>query len=134
MRAAQIAELKSPPRAAELDDVAGVEILAVALNPLDRSVADGLFYGGHPPLPGVPGCEAVARADDGGLVYLAGEGRGTARNGFMAERVAVGRHCRSDSRTASLRHSPPLPASLDSPPGCRLRGRRRCTTATGCSS
>lgn len=90
MRAAQIVELKSPPRAAELDDVAGVEILAVALNPLDLSVADGLFYGGHPPLPYVPGCEAVARADDGGLVYLAGEGRGTARNGFMAERVAMG--------------------------------------------
>ena len=32
-----------------------VEVLAVALNPLDLAVAAGRFYGGHPPFPYVPG-------------------------------------------------------------------------------
>ena len=89
MRATQIAQLKSPPQVVELDDAAGLRVLAVALNPLDLSVGSGSFYGGHPPLPYVPGCEAVARAGDGGLVYRNGEGRGTARDGFMAEYVEV---------------------------------------------
>jgi len=87
VRAAQIEELKAEPRPVDVDDVDGVEILAVALNPLDLSIADGRFYGGHPPLPYLPGCEAVGRRDDGVLVYLFGEGRGVARNGFLAERV-----------------------------------------------
>ncbi len=73
----------------ELDDADGLEVLAVPLNPLDLSVASGSFYGGHPQLPYVPGCEAVAVASDGGRVYLTGEGRGTLRDGFMAERVTV---------------------------------------------
>ena len=89
MRAAQVAQLKSPPRVVELDDRAGLQVLTVALNPLDLSVANGSFYGGHPPLPYVPGCEAVARLRDGGLVYLSGDGHGTARDGFMAEHVEV---------------------------------------------
>jgi NADPH:quinone reductase-like Zn-dependent oxidoreductase len=37
----------------------------------------------------VPGCEAAGRTEDGALVYLFGEGRGIARPGFLAERVAV---------------------------------------------
>ena len=61
VRAAQIVELGSPPRGVELDDVAGIRIEAVALNPLDISVGSGVFYGGHPPLPYAPGCEAVGR-------------------------------------------------------------------------
>ena len=87
MRAAEIAELKQPPRPVDADDVDGLEILAVSLNPLDLAVANGVFYGGHPPLPYVPGCEAVGRRSDGGLVYLFGEGRGISRDGFLAERV-----------------------------------------------
>jgi NADPH:quinone reductase-like Zn-dependent oxidoreductase len=87
VRAAQIAELKQPPRPADVDDVDGLEILAVSLNPLDLAVANGVFYGGHPPLPYVPGCEAVARGRDGALAYLFGEGRGSSRDGFLAERV-----------------------------------------------
>ena len=87
MRAAQIAELKQPPRPVDVVDVDGLEILAVSLNPLDLAVGSGVFYGGHPPLPYVPGCEAVGRRDDGALVYLFGEGRGVARDGFLAERV-----------------------------------------------
>ena len=89
MRAAHLAELKSPPRVVEVDDVEGLAVAAVALNPLDLAVGAGRFYGGHPPLPYVPGCEAVAHTGDGGLVYLFGEGRGIARDGFMAERVDV---------------------------------------------
>lgn len=87
MRGALIDELKQPPRPAELADVDGVAIEAVALNPLDLSVGGGVFYGGHPPLPYVPGCEAVGRLDDGSRVYLFGGGRGVTSSGFLAERV-----------------------------------------------
>jgi NADPH2:quinone reductase len=92
VRGAQIAELGQPPQQADLAEPHGetvVEVEAVALNPLDLSVARGLFYGGHPPLPYVPGCEAVGRTADGRRVYLFGEGRGATRDGFLAERVAV---------------------------------------------
>jgi NADPH:quinone reductase-like Zn-dependent oxidoreductase len=89
VRAAQIGELKTAPRAVDVDDADGLEILAVALNPLDLAVAGGTFYGGHPPLPYVPGCEAVGRRADGALVYLFGEGRGISRDGFLAGRVDV---------------------------------------------
>ena len=89
MRAAQVAELTQAPECVEIDDAPGYEIVAVALNPLDVSVGSGRFYGGHPPLPYVPGCEAVARDEDGELVYLFGDGRGIAKDGFLAERVAL---------------------------------------------
>ena len=88
MRAAHLEELKQPPRPVEVADAGGLEIVAVALNPLDLAVANGVFYGGHPPLPYVPGAEAVARRGDGTLLYLFGEGRGVARDGFLQERVA----------------------------------------------
>jgi NADPH:quinone reductase-like Zn-dependent oxidoreductase len=95
VRGAQIAELGSPPAPAEVaepqphsGDVV-LRIEAVALNPLDLAVGGGRFYGGHPPLPYAPGCEAVGRSEDGGLVYLFGDGRGVAKPGFLAERVAV---------------------------------------------
>jgi NADPH:quinone reductase len=89
MRAAQIAALKEPPRVVELDDVDGVRVEAVALNPLDIAVGSGIFYGGHPPLPYVPGCEAAGRTEDGALVYLFGDGRGVRTDGFLAERVGA---------------------------------------------
>ena len=89
MRGARITSLGSPPEIAELDDVEGVRVDAVALNPLDIAVGSGRFYGGHPPLPYLPGCEAVGHAEDGALVYLFGDGRGTAKDGFLAERVDV---------------------------------------------
>ncbi len=102
MRAAHVVEVKSAPRVVEVDDGTGLRVLAVALNPLDLSVANGVFYGGHPPLPYVPGCEAVARTGDGRLVYLFGDGHGVARDGFLAERVDV-------SAAAQL----PLPDGVD---------------------
>ena len=89
MRAAQIAELGSPPQVAEVDDASGVRIEAVALNPLDVAVGSGVFYGGHPPLPYVPGCEAVGTTPEGTRVYLFGDGHGVARDGFLAEHVSV---------------------------------------------
>lgn len=101
MRAAQIAELGRPPRVVDVVGDGPIEVLAVALNPLDLAVAAGRFYGGHPPLPYVPGCEAVGRLD-GERVYLFGEGRGTVRDGFLAQRV--------DFPTAA---AVPVPEGLD---------------------
>src|SRR5579883_1424483 len=95
MRAARVTELGSEPVVADVDAPEPgdgelvLEVEAVALNPLDLSVGAGRFYGGHPALPYAPGCEAVARTADGGLVYLFGDGRGVAKPGFLAERVAV---------------------------------------------
>ena len=89
MRAAHVTEVGEPPRVVELVVADGVRVEAVALNPLDIAVGSGVFYGGHPPLPYVPGCEAAGRMPDGSLVYLFGEGRGVARDGFLAERVPV---------------------------------------------
>jgi NADPH2:quinone reductase len=87
VRAAQIVELSAAPRVVEVDGVDGFAIEAVALNPLDVSVWSGVFYGGHPPLPYIPGCEAVGRSAGGERFYLFGEGRGIGRDGFLAERV-----------------------------------------------
>jgi NADPH2:quinone reductase len=87
VRAAHIRELKAPPEPVEVDGSGAIEIVAVALNPLDVAVGSGVFYGGHPPLPYAPGCEAVGRTADGGLVYLFGDGRGIAKPGFLSERV-----------------------------------------------
>jgi NADPH:quinone reductase-like Zn-dependent oxidoreductase len=95
VRGALISELGSPPRPAELEEPqagAGetvVTVEAVGLNPVDLAVGNGAFYGGHPPLPYPPGCEAAGRTDAGELVYLFGDGRGISEPGFMTERVAV---------------------------------------------
>lgn len=90
MRAALLTELGAAPAVAEVDEPSGegalLEIEAVALNPLDVNVGAGRFYGGHPPLPYVPGCEAVGRVA-GRRVYAFGDGRGIARDGLCAERV-----------------------------------------------
>jgi len=53
-------------------------------------VAAGQFYGGHPPLPYVPGCEFVGREPGGRIVWTFGGGLGLARNGGMAERALPG--------------------------------------------
>ncbi|MDP9244956.1 MAG: hypothetical protein M3O77_07715, partial [Chloroflexota bacterium] len=90
MRAAQIVELKSPPQVVELAHQPGnVTVEAVSLNPLDIAIGNGVFYGGHPPLPYAPGCEAAGRTADGALVYLFGDGRGIGKPGFLVERVSA---------------------------------------------
>ncbi|OFW72209.1 MAG: hypothetical protein A2Y55_00475 [Actinobacteria bacterium RBG_16_68_12] len=86
MRGARVAELGKPPEAVDVEGGGPIEIVAVALNPVDLAVAAGRFYGGHPSLPYVPGCEAVGRRD-GELLYLFGERWGTGRDGFLVERV-----------------------------------------------
>lgn len=96
MRGALITALAEPPTPADLDEPAVadgelVTIEAVALNPLDVAVGSGAFYGGHPPLPYAPGCEAAGRTADGSPVYLFGDGRGVGKPGFLAERVTVPR-------------------------------------------
>ena len=89
MRAAHVVELKSPPRPVEVADAPGYRIEAVALNPLDLAVGNGIFYGGHPELPYPPGCEAAGRDDEGRLFYLFGDGRGISKPGFLSERVEL---------------------------------------------
>ncbi len=94
MRAARIAELGALPELAdvappEAGDRVRLDVLAVALNPLDLAVAGGRFYGGHPPLPYTPGSEAVARTDGGERVYVFGDGLGVARDGTLAEQATV---------------------------------------------
>lgn len=86
MRGAHIVELGAQPVAVEIEGDGAFETVAVALNPLDLAVAAGRFAGGHPPLPYVPGCEAIGRRD-GERVHLFGDGRGTAKDGFIVERV-----------------------------------------------
>jgi NADPH2:quinone reductase len=86
MRGAQIAELGQPPVPAEIEGSGPVEVLAVALNPVDLAVSNGRLPAGHPPLPYVPGVEAVARIG-GERLYCFGVGFGTLRDGFLVERV-----------------------------------------------
>ena len=62
MRAARISELGRPPEPVDLDGPGAVEVLAVALNPLDLAVGSGRFPGGHPQLPYIPGSEAMLTA------------------------------------------------------------------------
>jgi NADPH2:quinone reductase len=92
VRAALISELGRPPELADRPDPAGeaiYEISAVSLNPIDINVGAGRFFGGHPELPYVPGCEGVGRAPDGGRVYLFSDGLGLARDGLLSERSAA---------------------------------------------
>jgi NADPH2:quinone reductase len=92
MRAAQVHELGSPPRVAEVAEPEGatLEVLAAPLNPIDLAVSRGVYFGGHPELPYVPGCEAVGRSPDGRTVWVFSGGLGLDRNGAMAERAAIG--------------------------------------------
>ena len=71
-------------------EVESLEVLAVPLNPVDFAVSAGQFYGGHPPLPYIPGCEFVGRETGGRVVWTFGGGLGLARNGGMAERAVPG--------------------------------------------
>jgi NADPH2:quinone reductase len=94
VRAAVVTELGRPPEVADrADPVAGdgeelVSVVAVPLNPVDVNVAAGRFYGGHPPLPFVPGCEGVGRAG-GRHVWVFGSGVGLQRDGTLAELVVA---------------------------------------------
>lgn len=92
MKAALITELGHPPRVGEAHEPDGetLAVLAAPINPVDVAVAAGRFYGGHPELPYVPGCECVGRDASGRVVWTFGDGLGIARNGTMAERSGIG--------------------------------------------
>jgi NADPH:quinone reductase-like Zn-dependent oxidoreductase len=88
IEAALIADLGGIPAPAEVEaDAPGpgevlVAVEAAALNPVDLAIAGGGFYAGHPPLPYVPGIEAVGRIGDR-RVYVSGAGLGVTRNGMV---------------------------------------------------
>jgi len=87
-----ISELGRPPEIVDWPEPAGeaiYEITAVSLNPVDINVGAGRYFGGHPELPYVTGCEGVGRAPDGTRVYLFGDGFGLSRDGLLAERTAA---------------------------------------------
>ena len=135
MRAAVITELGRPPEIADRPEPEGeaiYEIAAVSLNPVDINVGAGRYFGGHPELPYVPGCEGVGRAPDGTRVYLFNDGLGLSRDGLLAERAAA---------PADL--GIPLPEAVSDeiatswgspgwPAGCRSHGARRCERTTAC--
>ena len=95
MRAAVLDAVGAEPRVVQRPEpVAGdgeevVDVLAVALNPVDLAIGGGRFYAGHPALPYVPGHEAVVRRTAGGLAYASGGGMGVACDGLLVERAAV---------------------------------------------
>jgi NADPH2:quinone reductase len=92
MNAAVIRELGQLPELADRPEPSGAaiyEISAVPLNPIDVNVGAGRYFGGHPELPYIPGCEGVGRAADGTRAYLFGDGLGLARDGLLAERAVA---------------------------------------------
>jgi NADPH:quinone reductase len=86
VRAAQIAELGATPQVVDVDGDGPIEIRAVALDPIDIAVANGRFYGGHPPLPYVPGNEALGVVG-GRRLHVHGDGRGLSKDGFLVDRI-----------------------------------------------
>jgi NADPH:quinone reductase len=97
MHAAVVRELGVPPQAGEAPDPSPgdgetlVRVLAAPLNPIDIAVGAGRFYGGHPELPYIPGCECVGRLESGELVWAHGAGLGVKRDGGLAEKLAAPR-------------------------------------------
>jgi len=93
VRAALIRTLGLGPELGEVGEPRGgdvVDVLAAPINPVDLGVASGAYVAGHPPLPYVPGCEAVGRAEDGRTVWVFGGGLGLRRDGGMAEHAEIG--------------------------------------------
>jgi NADPH:quinone reductase len=95
VRAAIVRELGALPEVGDVPDPAPgggevvVDVLAAPLNPIDIAVGAGRFYGGHPPLPYVPGCECVGRTEAGELVWVHGASIGSKRDGCLAEQATV---------------------------------------------
>jgi NADPH2:quinone reductase len=93
VRAAVIKAIGDDPQVVDIDgptEVGGVRLrmLAVALSPIDLTVAAGRFGLGHPPLPYVPGHEGVGMVG-GRRVYASGAGIGLTADGLCAEERVV---------------------------------------------
>jgi NADPH:quinone reductase len=88
MRAGVITALGAAPEVGERPEPAGevlVEVECAPLNPVDITIGAGTFYGGHPPLPYVPGEEAIGRRrDTGERVWVYGR-----FTGGLAEQLAA---------------------------------------------
>ena len=135
VRAALITELGRPPTVGEAPEPAGtsLEVLAAPLNPLDRAVAAGKFYGGHPPA--ARSCRAASAS--GARPAGRSSGPSAAGSGSPATaRWPSGRSRERSSprcRTAPTRPSRRRSVSPGSPAGCRSRGVRRSGRTTACS-
>ena len=97
VRAAIVTELGQSPEVGERPDPPSadgkvvLEVLAAPLNPLDIAVGSGRYFAGNPPVPYVPGSEAVGRRRDSGqLVWAFGDGLGVQRDGTLAELATCG--------------------------------------------
>jgi NADPH2:quinone reductase len=134
MRAVRVHELGAAPRIDEIDPpertegAAVLEVEAVALNPLDVAIGAGRFYGGSPPLPYVPGSEAVGRvlvghsAAPGTRAYVFGDGLGIARDGTLAERATV-----AEERLVPIDDTVPADLAV----GCGIAGIAGWLSVTG---
>jgi len=101
IRAALVVAHGAPPEVAERaapeagEGYALVELRAAGLNPADVAIASGSFSAGSPPLPYVPGIEAVgtvvtsSRFVPGTRVWVSGRGLGVAYDGTFAERFTA---------------------------------------------
>jgi NADPH2:quinone reductase len=101
MKAAVVTELGRTPTVEELPEPTPgegqslIETGAVGLNPVDLTIADGTFYGGHPPLPFAAGMEAVGRVLEspafaaGTRVYTLRSATGTLAERFVADTGAT---------------------------------------------
>jgi NADPH2:quinone reductase len=92
VKAALVREVGGAPEIGDAAEPTGdtIEVLAAPVNPIDLAVSRGVLATGHPPLPYVPGCEAVGRTADGRIVWVFGGAFGRTANGGMAERAAIG--------------------------------------------
>ncbi len=92
MKAALVHQVGALPEVGVVAEPAGetIEVLAAPINPIDLAVSRGVLATGHPELPYVPGCEAVGRTADGGLVWIFGGSLGRTSQGAIAERAPVG--------------------------------------------
>ncbi len=92
MKAALIHEVGASPEIGDAADPSGeaIEVLAAPINPIDLAVSRGVLATGHPPLPYVPGCEAVGSTADGKVVWIFGGSLGRTAQGAMAERAPIG--------------------------------------------
>lgn len=106
MHAAVVTDYAKPPEYAEYPDPVApgpdeevAEVVAAALHPLVRSIADGSHYTSTGDLPMVPGVDAVVRDADGALHYAQFAPGGI---GSLAERAVL-----------RLDRSVPLPEDAD---------------------
>jgi NADPH:quinone reductase-like Zn-dependent oxidoreductase len=91
MRAAVLHDFGTPRFGDFAEPAAGdghvvVDVAAAGVNHVDLAIASGTFYTGPPPLPSVPGTDAVGRLPDGRRVYVDAT---VAPYGCMAERTLV---------------------------------------------